>query len=229
MEVKKLIDHWWFRIVVIVLLVFGFNWLFLAISHQVQTQPAVVFQPKTLALKQVVDPRLTAVTPTTPTWGNPKAKITIVEFGDFQCPYSEKEFSVIREVMNQYKEQIFFIWRQFPIADKHPQAAEAAEASVCAEQQDKFWPFHDQLFLHQTDLSSEALLNYAKMAGLDQSAFIKCMSSHRNRSAVIADLQLGLDNRVNGTPTFFINGTPLSGALPKDFWDKAIDYLLGQP
>lgn len=217
---------WWFRLLVVILVLIGLSWLFVLIQRYAQAPTEVLVQPQQFVAQKIIDPRLTKIASTTATWGNPAAKIAIVEFGDFQCPYSQKEFSIIREVMQQYQDKIFFIWRQFPIVSSHAQAAEAAEASVCAKLQGKFWEFHDQLFLHQDNLTSQALIQYAQQVGLETTSFITCMAQHRQQSAVLADFQLGLDNGVKGTPTFFINGTPVSGALSKDFWDKAIALLL---
>lgn len=221
----RFFDQWWFRLLVIILFLIALSWLFLTIQRYAQKPAEVLVAPQRFATQQIVDPRLTRIASTTATWGNPQAKVVIVEFGDFQCPYCRAEFSIIREVMQQYQDKIFFIWRHFPIVDVHDKALEAAEAAVCAQLQGKFWPFHDKLFTNQADLSSASLLAYAKQVGLETKSFINCMAKHQQRTVVAADWQLGLDNGVRGTPTFFINGTPVSGALPKDFWDKAIALL----
>jgi protein-disulfide isomerase len=222
---QNLFDQWWFRLIVVIVVIIGLGLLFRSIQSLTRASAVSLLKPTQFTAQRIVDPRLSRIASTTATWGNPEAKIVIIEFGDFQCPYCQSEFSIIREVMQQYQDKIFFIWRHFPIIDAHSEALEAAEASVCAQIQGKFWPFHDKLFANQVDLSSTSLLAYAEQVGLNTKTFINCMAGHQQRTVVAADWQLGLDNGVRGTPTFFINGTPFSGALPKDFWDKAIALL----
>lgn len=223
---RAVIGRWWFKLGVVILTLYIFFIIFNLISRYTQA-PIVLsnVQPEQFVSHRVVDPRLVQLSSSTPTWGNPKAKVVIVEFGDFQCPFSRSEFSIIREVMEKYQDQIFFIWRQFPITNLHDRALETAEASICAEEQGRFWPFHDQVFLHQDNLSSEALLAYAERAGLVLPDFIKCMASHKTRAVIATDVQVGLDNSIKGTPTFFINGTPAAGVLPKVFWEQVIELL----
>lgn len=159
-----------------------------------------------------------------PVRGNENATITVVQFGDFQCPYSAKEFPIIRPIMESAT-NIKFVYRDFPLIDIHPEAFKAAEASHCAQEQGKYWAYHDQLFLNQADLSEAALKRYADMIGLDQEKFNVCLTSGKYKSQVTRDLQDGLALGVRGTPTFFINGVKFEGAIPKTAWDAILERL----
>jgi len=137
--------------------------------------------------------------------GNSKAPVTIVEFGDFQCPACGREQEVVREIRRKYGDQIRWVFRQFPIASLHEHAEAAAVASECAADQGKFWEAVDEFYDHQADLSNEALKRYAAELGLDIGRFNQCLSNR----ATLARVRLDLDDAhavgVRGTPTFFIN------------------------
>jgi protein-disulfide isomerase len=159
-----------------------------------------------------------------PARGPDDAKITIVQFGDFQCPFSGKEFPVIRPYMETMK-NVKFVYRDFPLVDIHPDAFRAAEASHCAQDQNKYWAYHDQLFLNQSNLTEAALESYAKNIGLDMDLFKSCLASETHKAQVLRDVQDGLALGVKGTPTFFINGVKFEGAVPKVAWDIIFDRL----
>ncbi|OGH68182.1 MAG: hypothetical protein A3C15_00980 [Candidatus Magasanikbacteria bacterium RIFCSPHIGHO2_02_FULL_50_9b] len=163
---------------------------------------------------------------TSPMRGAPDGAITIVQFGDFQCPFSAKEFPIIRPIMeNASRIGIKFVYRDFPLIDIHPDAFKAAEASHCAQEQGRYWAYHDQLFLNQTDLSEAALKKYAESVGLDVAKFEVCLKSGTYQAQVARDLQDGLALGVRGTPTFFINGLKIEGAIPKTAWDAILERL----
>lgn len=159
-----------------------------------------------------------------PTRGEEGAAITVVQFGDFQCPFSAKEFPIIRPLMETVT-GVKFVYRDFPLVDIHPGAFGAAEASHCAQEQGKYWAFHDQLFLNQVDLSPAALETYAKKVGLDEEAYKTCVKSEKYRAQVLRDVQDGMALGVRGTPTFFINGVKFEGAIPKAAWETIFDKL----
>ena len=96
-----------------------------------------------------------------PVWGDPQAPVTVVEFGDFECPVCGQAEEVAREIRAKYGDRIKFVFRQFPLSAIHPWAEKAAEASLCAQEQGKFWPMTDKLYMNQTDLSVDALKRYA--------------------------------------------------------------------
>jgi protein-disulfide isomerase len=118
-----------------------------------------------------------------------------------------------------------FVYRDFPLVDIHPDAFRAAEASHCAQDQNKYWAYHDQLFMNQSDLTQAALEGYAKNIGLDMDLFKSCLASEKHKAQVLEDIQDGLALGVKGTPTFFINGVKFEGAVPKVAWDIIFDRL----
>ncbi|QRO00907.1 thioredoxin domain-containing protein [Archangium violaceum] len=165
------------------------------------------------------------VAATGPARGPEGAPITIVEFSDFQCPYCSRAIKTVDEVLAAYPNQVRLVFRQFPL-DFHKQAPKAAEASLCANDQGKFWEYHDVLFANQQALEVPQLKEHAKKVGLDSAKFDKCLDSGEKASIVTADLEAGKKVGVNGTPAFFINGVLLSGAQPIEEFKSIIDAEL---
>ncbi len=153
-----------------------------------------------------------------PVWGDARAPVTVVEFGDFECPVCGQAEEAAREIRTKYGDRIKFVFRQFPLSAIHPWAEKAAEASLCAEEQDKFWPMVDKLYMNQADLGVDALKRYAGELGLDAKRFNSCLDSGAMAARIQRDIDdahaLGLDR----TPIFFIDRKMVVGALPfKDF------------
>lgn len=161
-----------------------------------------------------------------PSIGPADAELTIVEFADFGCPYSEEASSAIRALSLTYGDRIRYVYRDFPITDLHPDAALAAEASGCANDQKKFWAFHDMLYQNQDDLSRASLREYARSVGLDVPRFDQCVFAGTHRNEVLADMQDGIDAGVVGTPTFFFNGRRVEGAIPLKTLEQIVDAFL---
>lgn len=155
--------------------------------------------------------------------GGIDAKIVIVEFSDFQCPYCYQAFPVVRELISTYGDQIKFIYRDFPLKDYSQKAAEAGE---CAHEQGKFWEMHDKLFINQSNLSVFDIKQYALELGLDGSSFNECLDSGRYAAEVQEDLSDGLLAGVDGTPTFFINEREFQGSATVDVFKTIIDELI---
>jgi protein-disulfide isomerase len=160
-----------------------------------------------------------------PSRGPEQAKVTIVEFSDFQCPYCGRETGVIEKVMKDYEGKVRLVFRHFPL-EFHPFAAKAAEAGACAADQGKFWPLHDKMFTNQEKLGVDDLKRYAKDLGLDSAKFDKCLDSGEKQAAVAADQKAGQAAGVSGTPAFFVNGIFINGAQPYDHFKQAIDREL---
>lgn len=158
--------------------------------------------------------------------GPVNASVVVVEFGDFQCPFCRQAFPTVRELSEKYKTRVKFIWRDFPLSSVHPDAQMAAEAGECAQEQGNFWAYHDALFINQHDLSASALVRYAQQVGLDATAFSACLTSRRFEQEVTQDLQAGLRAGVAGTPTFFINGQRLEGAIPTSIFEQILNEEL---
>jgi len=155
--------------------------------------------------------------------GSAAAPVTVVKFEDFQCPYCKRVQGTMAELLSRYGNKIKLVHRDFPISDIHPLAWKAHEAARCANDQGKFWPYHDQLYSNAPKASVEDLKAYAKQAGLTMPAFDRCLTSGKYKALIQKDLDEGARLGVNGTPTFFINGRVLSGAQPLETFAGIID------
>jgi len=160
-----------------------------------------------------------------PARGPDKAPITIVEFSDFECPFCSRAKETVDKVMESYAGKIRLVFRHFPL-DFHKKAPKAAEASLCAQDQGKFWEYHDQLFANQQKLEIAELKEHATAVGLDAAKFAECLDSGKKAEMVQADLADGKKLGINGTPAFFINGVMLSGAQPAEEFKRVIDQEL---
>jgi protein-disulfide isomerase len=163
-----------------------------------------------------------------PSLGSRSAAITIVEFADFGCPYSEESSYVVRELALQYPDDVRFIYRDFPLTDIHPIAQKAAEAGECAQEQGKFWEYHDKLYQNQASLTEDRLPEFAAELNMNMFQFERCLDSGRSTDEVLQDYQAGVAAGVRGTPTFFVNGNRIPGAIPKDILDAIIQSLLNR-
>ena len=153
--------------------------------------------------------------------GNAKAPVMIVEFSDYQCPYCRQVEPTLKVLLAKYGDKLSLAYRDFPLTI-HPQARMAAEASRCAGEQGKFWEYHDQL-LAASDLERPALIDYAKSLKLDDKRFDSCLTEGTYRLDIEKDQQEGTQAGVSGTPGFFVNGIPLSGAQPPAAFIRAIE------
>jgi len=149
-----------------------------------------------------------------PTRGPATAPITIVEFSDFECPFCGRLFPTLKAVENLYVGRVRIVYRQFPLRRIHPLAQKAAEASLCANEQRRFWEMHDSLFGDQEHLTVDALKARAVTLKLDTAAFNSCLDSGRQMAAIDKDLAEGAKAGITGTPTMFINGRMMVGAQP---------------
>ncbi len=145
--------------------------------------------------------------------GNPQAPLTVVEFGDFECPVCGRGEAAAREVRTQYARQIRFVFRQFPLGRIHPFAEKAAEASECAGQQGKFWEMIDKIYSRQFDLSIEGLERDAGELGVDQPRFNQCLASGATAGRVRQDVEDGRALGVRATPTFFSGQKMIEGVM----------------
>ena len=142
--------------------------------------------------------------------GNPASLITIIEFGDFKCPACKAAHPVINEILNVYNTSLYY--RNFPLPMHGEISFLSSEAAECANEQDKFWQYHDILFENQDNLNKENLKSYAKEIGLDEEQFNNCLDSEKYKQEVEKDINDAKDLGVKGTPTFFINGRKVLGA-----------------
>jgi len=180
---------------------------------------------KTSVKVSLEPPRLSIATANSPSRGPAAAPVEIVEFSDFQCPFCLRAHPTVEEVLNTYGNRVRFVYRNYPLPG-HPNARPAAEAAACADEQGKFWPYHDRLFATQSKLSEADLKQDAAELGMDASKFNACVDSHKYASKVENDMRAGQEAGVDGTPAFFINGRLISGAQPYDVFKKVIDEEL---
>jgi protein-disulfide isomerase len=131
-------------------------------------------------------------------------------------------------LLKQYPGKVKLVYRDFPIDGLHPQTRRAAEAARCARDQGRFWEYHDLLFAEAPKAAPEDLQRYAEQSGLDLAAFERCLSDNVHRAAVQRDLDEGTRLGVTGTPAFFINGRPLSGAQPLEAFVRVMEEELGR-
>ncbi len=153
------------------------------------------------------------------------AKVTVVEFSDFQCPAYKAAEPVVVEILNKYKDKIRFVYRNYPLPS-HEFGQIAAQAAEAAALQNKFWEYHDKLFEKSPDLKKENLLTIAKDLGLDLDKFTKDLDSDAVKQKVADDQADGNRAGVTATPTFFINGTPFPGVLSLSQFQQEIEARL---
>ncbi len=164
---------------------------------------------------------------TNPTLGNPDAKVHIVEFLDYQCPFCQKAAPDVRNFMQHHANDVLLTIRDFPLTDLHPDARTAALAARCVFAQgnpDAYWKYHDLLFSHQDALDAASLRSYAALVNADLTAFDQCIANNTTDPVVQQSIQDGADAGVVGTPTFFINGVRVQGALD----EQALETLYQQ-
>jgi protein-disulfide isomerase len=170
--------------------------------------------------------RVTVSTDGQPTFGPSDAKVTIVEFSDYQCPYCQVWYKqVYQQLLTSYPNKIRFVYRDLPLP-MHPEAIPAALAADCAGEQGDYWKYHDALFNQQYGLSRTAYDRYAADLGLDSKAFAACLDSQRYLSKIQANASDAASAGLNSTPSFVINGRVLIGALPFADFKAVIDQEL---
>jgi protein-disulfide isomerase len=145
-----------------------------------------------------------------PVRGPEKARLTIVEFSDFQCPYCSKAVGETKEVLRQFPNDVRLVFKQFPL-DSHSQAEFGAEVALAAQAQGKFWEMHDLLYAGFPDISRNRVMAYARQLKLDMKRFTSELDSHKYRARVLAEEKEGEDAGVAGTPSFYFNGKKYNG------------------
>jgi len=161
-----------------------------------------------------------------PSIGDINAPITIVEFADFQCPFCQEVFPVLKQVLADYSQEVRFIYLDFPLDSLHPLAFQAALAARCAAEQGAFWQYHDSLFANQDILDEKIFSVLAQTNNLDINQFNTCLDSDKYTAAIIEQFSLGRELGVTGTPTFFVNGHKLPGVIPFTAWEQIINLIL---
>lgn len=163
-----------------------------------------------------------------PSKGSPAAPVTLVKFEDFHCPFCKQVQPTLAQLLSQYVGKLRLVHKDLPLDAIHPQARQAAEAARCADEQGMFWSYHDKLYDTAPKAAPEDLKNYAKEVGLDLGAFERCFSGGKYKATVQKDVLEGAQAGITGTPAFFVNGRPLSGAQPVEAFAAVIDEELAR-
>ncbi|MEK6706251.1 MAG: DsbA family protein [Bdellovibrionota bacterium] len=164
-----------------------------------------------------------------PVSGKADAPITVIEFSDFQCPFCARAADTVTELRKKYGEKVRVAFKHFPLP-MHQEAKPVSEASMCVNEQssDKFWKFHDLAFKNQSKLDTASLESYAKQSGADIAKYSECIKAKKYADLVSKDLEYGEKIGVKSTPTFFVNGQLVSGAVPMETFAEIIEDELGQ-
>ncbi|MCZ6465150.1 MAG: thioredoxin domain-containing protein [Proteobacteria bacterium] len=187
---------------------------------------ALVALRDSASVRIVLEPPRTEVAATGPSRGPQGAPVTIIEFSDYQCPYCSRAEPTVQEVLERYPDRVRLVFRHLPLDSIHPQARGAAEAAACAEQQGRFWDFHEQLFANQRALGADALRGYAEGLGLDLAAYDECVADPEVKARVQTDVDEANALGIRSTPAFFVNGIRLSGAKPIGDFVRVIEREL---
>ena len=152
--------------------------------------------------------------------GRRDAPLTLVEYGDFECPYCGMAYPVVKRVERELGDELRVVFRHFPLSEQHPHAQHAAEAAEAAGAQGCFWEMHDTMFEHQDALDDADLIGYAQDIGIDASEVARALASGAFRKVVRDHFRSGVISGVNGTPTFYVNGARYDGS-----WNTADDLI----
>ncbi len=148
--------------------------------------------------------------------GPETAAVTLVQYGDYECPYTRQSTTIVRAIQQQLGDQLRFVYRNFPLTEIHPHALHAALAAEAAAAQGKFWEMHDYIFHHQHTLEDSDLAQFAEAVGLDMQQYARAMAEQRALARIEEDVEGGERSGVQGTPTFFINGVLYRGSWELD-------------
>jgi protein-disulfide isomerase len=159
--------------------------------------------------------------------GPADAPVTLVEYGDYECPYCGAAYPIVKQVQERMGDRLRFVFRNFPITTSHPHAEQAAEAAEAAAAQGRFWEMHDYLYEHQRHLETPDLVGYAEALGLDAERFADDLAEHAYAARVREDFMSGVRSGVNGTPTFYINGIRHDGSYALEELSAAIEEAAG--
>lgn len=170
-------------------------------------------------------PRVAVSVDDDPAIGPEAAKVTIIEFSDYQCPFCGRSRSTVNQILETYKDQVRYVFRDFPLSF-HKDAFAAHVAAQCAGEQGKYWDYNNKLFGNQQALKEDSLKQYATDLGLNLEAFNLCLASDKYVKEIQKDMDDGVTAGVTGTPAFFINGVLISGARPFSAFKEIIDNEL---
>ncbi len=158
--------------------------------------------------------------------GKADAPVTLVEYGDYECPHCGRAYPIVKQIQEHFGTQLRLVYRNFPLREMHPNAESAAESAEFAGAQGKFWEMHDLLFENQEQLGGSLYLALAKSLGLSPNDLVKALENEDYAQKVAADFNGGVRSGVNGTPTFFINGQRHDAPFDFEFLAEAIEKAI---
>ena len=168
------------------------------------------------------------ITPEDHTQGPENAEVTLVEYGDYECPHCGRAYPIVKQVQKHFRKRVRLVFRNFPLAEMHPHAEAAAEVAEFAGAQGKFWEMHDLLFENQTRLGDALFAELARKLKLSTSAMEQALEQNTFEARVRADFSGGVRSGVNGTPTFFINGHRHDDSFDFETLVSAIDGAMNK-
>lgn len=212
------------RFIIILIALILFSALLFLWQNALYRVPDFVKNPTTNNSATTAQPTLTRpiVRSSDPMMGNPEAPVTIVEFGDFQCSYCAEMSPVLEKLVKKYPEKIKLIWKDAPNTQLHSQAVSAAQAAHCANEQEKFWEYHENLFANQNQLSRDLYLQLARGLNLQMSNFEECLINEKYASTVQDNLQEAMALQIDGTPYYFIGDKRFSGTASLEELEKLV-------
>ena len=215
---KKWYQKWWGKIIMVILvlvLIFIVAFAFQVVSYfrEIKNQSAGTGSLTDLLPRNRAD-LSTIISPNDPSLGPKDARVVVVEFSDFECPFCQQAFPVVKQLLQDYGDQILYVYKDFPLTDIHERAVPAALAAQCAHEQGQFWLMHDKIFENQDNLTDANLKRYAVQIGLNSLQFGNCFAASKYLGEIQQDFNQGLKLGVKSTPTFFINGIGIPGAVP---------------
>lgn len=198
-------------------------------KQQARAQLAAELSSKNGGVRVLLDPprENVSVDPADPVKGPATAAVTIIEYSDYQCPFCARVNPTLDRVRETYGDKVRIVFKDFPLAI-HPEAPKASEAAYCAGDQGKYWEMHDKLFANQQALQIPALKEHASALGLNAETFNQCLDSGKHAGRVAANLKAGEALGIGSTPTLYINGRPIVGAQPFEFFKTVIDEELAR-
>jgi protein-disulfide isomerase len=178
--------------------------------------------------RTAIEPLREQVVADGPTRGPDGARVTIVEFADFQCPFCRRMYPVLKQVLEKHPADVRLVFRELPLTELHPNALGAARAALCARDQGKFWEMHDALFADLDGLDAEGVKKAAARVGLQAQPFADCLVSDKTKASIEADTKAAAQYGVNATPGLFVNGRFFSGAMSYGAMEAAIEDELAR-
>ena len=223
-KAKKWFQRWWGRLILVFLAIFLIiaAALIFYVAKTISLVKSGELTPQEIFPRSLTGDLPTLATDDDPNWGPKEAKVVMVEFSDFQCPFCKEVKPVLEQIRRDYGDKVRFIYRDFPITETHPEALLAAVAANCAHEQGKFWEMHDKIFDNQDNLSEASLKTYAVQIGLNNIQFGTCLKSQKYLPEIEDDMKAGYAAGVEATPTIFINGIKMRGALPLATYERII-------